>query len=400
MSAESCSDLNVQADDCERQTESNPFIFPEPSGTDRKAPFALFFASTNSTATVDRVDELLLSTGGDQGNNFVIHNSTLTEDFVCISKESLVRQSEQDFLAADQEICSRNRIISDAGSARDNTTQPVDNSTVSDQSSTTVFSHSGAWAPASFQGSFPKDVFKTEVEVSQVVSNLPTRGRYDFNAILQSQLPGPNEENNSPTPTIQNWRSVSSTTDSSAPINYLNSFKDLVSSSDQFTDDPEKDAAIELLQLSQTPVGLAKQPAIHENSATDKPKRKRKRPNYEPEEKEWVDPTDADVLLGRGGRTNHHPGNQQYLAAKEAMQPRYLAGSKEEKTQISQELVNHVRQRGGRFLKLDPETNKWYIVANIVARKKASQTLREWNTVEERAAKRERYQFGKAYSAV
>lgn len=121
------------------------------------------------------------------------------------------------------------------------------------------------------------------------------------------------------------------------------------------------------------------------------PKRKRSRPYVEPEVKEYVEPTDRDVLLGRGGRTNHHVGNRTYLEAKESIQERYMLASKNDKTSISQDLVDIITSRGGRFLKLDDEVNKWYPVPNIVARKKASQTLREVNSPEERASKRSKY---------
>ncbi|GAX19897.1 hypothetical protein FisN_1Lh636 [Fistulifera solaris] len=120
-------------------------------------------------------------------------------------------------------------------------------------------------------------------------------------------------------------------------------------------------------------------------------KRNRTKPNYDPEVMEYCEVTDDDVLLGRGGRSNHHAGNKRYLIEKEKIQPRYLAADKEAKTGISQELVDIVETWGGRFLKLDEETDKWYRVKNIVARKKASQTLREMNTEQYRANKRAKY---------
>lgn len=104
--------------------------------------------------------------------------------------------------------------------------------------------------------------------------------------------------------------------------------------------------------------------------------------------------TDDDVLLGRGGRTNHHPGNAKYLELKLEIQSRYLAALKEDTTQISQVLVDAVHNlpgNGGRFLKLRASTNEWYEVDSRTARKKASQTLREINTPEQRAAKRAKY---------
>lgn len=127
---------------------------------------------------------------------------------------------------------------------------------------------------------------------------------------------------------------------------------------------------------------------------TKSPKRKRNpRPKKPAPPKIYIDgkPNENDVLLGRGGRTNHHVGNKYYLSLKEEIQPRYLAAVKDDKTGISQELVDAIHAVHGRFLKLDEATNRWYIVDALTARKKASQTLREINTPENRAAKRAKY---------
>lgn len=109
--------------------------------------------------------------------------------------------------------------------------------------------------------------------------------------------------------------------------------------------------------------------------------------------------TEVDVLLGRGGLVNLHPGNKAYLQHKERMQARYLTATKEEKTEISQELVDIVHGWGGRFMKLkddgDGEPHDWYEIENVKARKKASQTLREINTAEHRANKRVKYNKSK-----
>jgi hypothetical protein len=144
----------------------------------------------------------------------------------------------------------------------------------------------------------------------------------------------------------------------------------------------------------------------------------RKRPKHEPRVKEFVEPSEHDVLLGRGSRTNIHPGNQRYLVVKDMLKARYIAASNDEKTQISQELVDLVHSWGGKFLKLDEGSESsitasvsrqannsastvkirgnWYEVLNIVARRKASQSLRDINTPEERAAKRRKYGLDKS----
>ncbi len=47
---------------------------------------------------------------------------------------------------------------------------------------------------------------------------------------------------------------------------------------------------------------------------------------------------------------------------------------------------------GGRFLELDRDAKRWFLVPNVVARRKVGQALRENNTEEARAAKRAKYQ--------
>jgi hypothetical protein len=142
------------------------------------------------------------------------------------------------------------------------------------------------------------------------------------------------------------------------------------------------------------------------------------------------DITKNDVLLGRGGRTNHHVGNARYRHYKETLQERYLVASKDEKSRIANELVQMIYSCNGRFLnKYDPnqsselnengsqktiivtckkqcsknesddsevEVDYWYEVDMKVARTKASQALREINTPENRAAKRAKYSSKKS----
>jgi len=106
----------------------------------------------------------------------------------------------------------------------------------------------------------------------------------------------------------------------------------------------------------------------------------------EPIVKEYVTPSDNDVLLGRGGRSNHHPGNKAYRDKVGEIRDNYRSSEKNAKTDLSQDLVNWVQQeQQGRFLKQDDD-KKWYVVTNIVARRKASQALREHMTKEEREA--------------
>jgi len=123
------------------------------------------------------------------------------------------------------------------------------------------------------------------------------------------------------------------------------------------------------------------------------PRKKRKRAPRKkiiPQNKKYMEYSDNDVLMGRGGKSNHHPGNQRYRAEIERLQERYkLTDDKDEKTNISAELVQHVQSYGGHFLEKDDKG--WYVIDDVVARRKVSQALREDKDPEKRRAKRARF---------
>merc|ERR1740130_1607848 len=87
-----------------------------------------------------------------------------------------------------------------------------------------------------------------------------------------------------------------------------------------------------------------------------------------------------DVLCGRGGETNHHPGNVRYRSLVKAYQKLYLLAKRRDKPKIAQCIVVSVRGVNGRFLKRTKNANKgsaWVDVGNVKAREKTSQALRE-----------------------
>merc|ERR1712113_804580 len=92
----------------------------------------------------------------------------------------------------------------------------------------------------------------------------------------------------------------------------------------------------------------------------------------------FCEPTDLDVLLGRGGLTNNHAGNVRYREEVEKVKPMYFScRTKNEKKEVSELLVAYVQDYGGRFLEKDQTTKKWILASAKAARKKASQALRE-----------------------
>lgn len=143
--------------------------------------------------------------------------------------------------------------------------------------------------------------------------------------------------------------------------------------------------------------------------STTKKRKRKKRTKVAPEHKTNVTISQHDILLGRGGKSNHHPGNKRYREEVENFRPLYASlATDEEKTSMSQALLDVIEQLGGRFLEEDKlkdangkiQSLGWYVVPNIVARRKASQALREDSDPEKRKAKRARFLAKKAKQGI
>lgn len=89
-------------------------------------------------------------------------------------------------------------------------------------------------------------------------------------------------------------------------------------------------------------------------------------------------PSTNDVICGRGGKANTHSGNINFRAEAQKLRSWYESSSKSEKFTISSYLVDLVREKGGRFLKRNPDKpGSWSEADANDVRKKASQALRE-----------------------
>lgn len=86
---------------------------------------------------------------------------------------------------------------------------------------------------------------------------------------------------------------------------------------------------------------------------------------------------DNDVLSGRGGGTNVHPGNRTFRDLINAHRREYLKAKKNDKPAISRAIVKIIRDSGGRFLKKAGKTNSWVEIGDTLAREKTSQALRQ-----------------------
>jgi hypothetical protein len=91
------------------------------------------------------------------------------------------------------------------------------------------------------------------------------------------------------------------------------------------------------------------------------------------------DPHDNDVLYGRGGGTNHHPGNKRYRQMVEDRKMDYVTSKRLDKPLVALEIIRIWRGQDppGRFLKANDKTGLWEDVGDKKAREKTSQALRE-----------------------
>mmetsp|Transcript_1959 Transcript_1959/g.4280 ORF Transcript_1959/g.4280 Transcript_1959/m.4280 type:complete len:896 (+) Transcript_1959:169-2856(+) len=99
-----------------------------------------------------------------------------------------------------------------------------------------------------------------------------------------------------------------------------------------------------------------------------------------------TEPGENDCLFGRGGGTNHHPGNKRYRKIVEDRKGKYLASKRLDKPLVAMEIINDWRALDppGRFLKQDDRTKFWNDVGDKKAREKTSQALREKTPVKQR----------------
>lgn len=102
-----------------------------------------------------------------------------------------------------------------------------------------------------------------------------------------------------------------------------------------------------------------------------------------PDEKEYIpeleQPSLADVVGGRGGRSNHHPGNRPYwIRILESRTEYQNCRSDNDKARIANGILWYVRNSlGGRFLNIDNTTKRWYVLPQAIVLDKIKQALRD-----------------------
>ncbi|KAG7352719.1 hypothetical protein IV203_008767 [Nitzschia inconspicua] len=88
---------------------------------------------------------------------------------------------------------------------------------------------------------------------------------------------------------------------------------------------------------------------------------------------------DADVLSGRGGKTNMHKGNRIYRAIVKENRPKYQELKKiSHKQLMAESIIATVHKRGGKFLKrAGKDQDSWTELSKDEAMIKTTQALRE-----------------------
>jgi hypothetical protein len=139
----------------------------------------------------------------------------------------------------------------------------------------------------------------------------------------------------------------------------------------------------------------ARKRKIRNDQVSDKTKRRRTESVVEPDKIPELDLTvysddesveeseegiekysDDDILAGRGGSINVHPGNIKFRKLIDQYRREYLQARKTLKPQINRAIVNIVRRKyGGRFLKREGEL--WYEIGDARAQEKVGQAFRQ-----------------------
>lgn len=98
-------------------------------------------------------------------------------------------------------------------------------------------------------------------------------------------------------------------------------------------------------------------------------------------------PNRNDVLCGRGGAVNSHPGNVAFRRLVHKHRTTYFASStrKLDKARIAKEIIAQVHALPGRFLKQDGKTGKWLEINEQKAKKKCGQAFRDITPHDERS---------------
>lgn len=88
-------------------------------------------------------------------------------------------------------------------------------------------------------------------------------------------------------------------------------------------------------------------------------------------------PGELDVLFGRGKSSQDHPGTKKMRRMSDLHRSIYDRADRDDKTEITRNIVKIIKAEGGRFLKFDKQTSGWVEVSDDLARKKVAHAMRD-----------------------
>jgi hypothetical protein len=91
-----------------------------------------------------------------------------------------------------------------------------------------------------------------------------------------------------------------------------------------------------------------------------------------------AEPSEHDVLNGRGASVNGHKGNQKFRALCFFRKPEFEAGNHAAKRRVATEIVAVTTGVGGRFLKRKSDKGPWFALTTEKAILKACQVMRDF----------------------
>eukprot|EP00547_Thalassionema_nitzschioides_P013901 CAMPEP_0194252396 /NCGR_PEP_ID=MMETSP0158-20130606/27494_1 /TAXON_ID=33649 /ORGANISM="Thalassionema nitzschioides, Strain L26-B" /LENGTH=117 /DNA_ID=CAMNT_0038989799 /DNA_START=73 /DNA_END=423 /DNA_ORIENTATION=- len=102
------------------------------------------------------------------------------------------------------------------------------------------------------------------------------------------------------------------------------------------------------------------------------------------EERIILFPQPNDVLCQTGKSTFEHEGNRYFRAIIEDKKASYQAApDRRQKSLILEEVVQHILNRGGRFLKRKTNKDHWVVASLRDAKDKSSYAFRRWTLDDE-----------------
>jgi hypothetical protein len=91
-----------------------------------------------------------------------------------------------------------------------------------------------------------------------------------------------------------------------------------------------------------------------------------------------LDPSEHDVLNGRGASVNAHRGNTKFRALCFARKPEFEAGNHAAKRRVATEIVSVTKALPGRFLKRKQDKGPWFELSTEKSILKACQVMRDF----------------------